>query len=66
MFLRSGFSGKTVIEAKKVLLQGRTTFYCGYDEILFKVITCYFRGHRGMGTFRQPNFWHFFVTKSPN
>ena len=62
LFLLSRFFGKTVIVAKKWLVQGRTTFYCGYDEIVLKAITCLFRGHWGNGTFRQPFFWLFFVT----
>ena len=52
--------------AKKWLVQGQTTFYGGGHEIFFILITCLFRGHWGDGTFRQPFFWLFFVTKSPN
>ena len=66
IFLRSSFSGKTEIVAKKWLVHSRTTFYCGCYEILFKAITCLFRGHWGNGTFLQPFFWPFFGTKSPN
>jgi len=51
-----------VIEAKKWLVQGRTTFYCGARHVFFISITWLFRGHWGDGTFRQPFFWRCFVT----
>ena len=66
IFLCSRFFSETVIVAKKWLVQGQTTFYGGGREIFFISITCQFRGHWADGTFRQPFFWLFFVTKSPN
>ena len=65
LFLISSFSGKTEKGTKTWLVHSRTTFYCGYDEIFLKAITCHFRGHWGDGTFRQPFFSLKIHTKSP-
>ena len=54
-----------MIVAKKWLVHSRITFYCGARHVFFISITWLFRGHWGDGTFRQPFFWLFFVTKSP-